>query len=1036
MSSIPTSAEPAGFFMLRRPLLPLEVLFDFHEKTRGRQDLFERELISLFSQPLLADAIYLASPALHQSLLMLISGNEQRADPGVLQSLYKYLIRACSRATPFGLFSCFATGSFTEATRIRFKTADAFERYTRLAMPVTSELGSSLLVRPGISHQTLLFVNSSLYPLGDHYRFVERIFASAGQSHLLSAVKRDELLEHVIGLCMNGCTFEKINDSLCQHFPAEQAAEYVHGLVQMQILVSGLEVNVTGPPYMEVLEEHLSKVAAAKQEIQLMEEIRQLLQAPGPLKEVAKKLTALLDTENIDTSVGPVLHTDLKFNTLQCGISQKWILRLLEEFEKISMLFQYAKPDSDLEQFKKAFLLRYETQEVPLLEALDAETGIGYGIIVPGSSDQIPLLDNLRFPFSEPRKAHSENALTSFKKRLLDKAEREGARSIALVDQDLKTLDAPRRQPGYFYWLGSIISANAARFDQGDFRFLLRAVGGASGLELLGRFCHADSALSELVKASARERQQRTGAVLAEIAHLPAVDAVGVLSRPHLSDYEIVYLAGSTKPVDKRILASDLMVSIRDGKQLIIRSRRLNKQVIPVLNNAHNFSRGLPVYRFLCELAAEHQQYSGWDWGPLSASRFLPRLTYKHLVISRASWNLTRRDFPKFSPGSDEFTTLWKAASQRLQIPRYFQICKYDQELFIDSDNSFSLALLEEAIYKTGKVRIVEILQEPGEGFIAEGGKHYANEIVIPFRPLAAQPWPVSNVSVPEQQTRRFMTASSWLFVKIYVGTSTADRIISELIGPYCAKMISEGKLQKWFFVRYQDPDHHLRIRFYHGDQTDFWQLILKDLHALMSGWLESGLVLKIQTDTYTRELERYQGLDYGQVESIFYADSRAVIQVIDMLCDHEQPEVERWLIALSGADILLDDLGLTLDEKLGLTRVLYKHLQEEFPTREDLKIQLDRQYRAHRNMIAPYMQRRPSRVCQIFSERSTRIRQILEARQGGCRPGVEVAASFVHMFFNRILASAQRQQELVMYHYLNKYYKTLTVRAKNGLKT
>ena len=1036
MSSGPTSAEPAGFFMLRRPLLPVEVLFDLHEKTRGRQDLFERELISLFSQPLLTDAIYLASPALHQSLLMLISGNEQRAEPGVLQSLYKYLIRACSRATPYGLFSGFATGSFTEETSIRFKTADAFERYTRLAMPVASELGSSLLARPGISYQTQLFVNSSLYPLGDHYRFVERIFASAGQSHVLSAVKHDELLEHVIGLCTKGCAFKKVIDSLGKHLPREQSAEYIRGLIKMQILVSGLEVNVTGQPYMEVLGEHLSEVAAAKREMKLMGQIRQLLGAPWPLMAVTKQLTALLKTEHIDPGQGPMLQTDLKFNTLQCGISQKWILRLWKEFEKISMLFQFQKTDSDLEQFKKAFLLRYENQEVSLLEALDAETGIGYGTIVPGSSDLIPLLENLRFPFSEPRKAHSENVLTSFKERLLERVERDGARSITLVDHDLKTLDAPRRQPGYFYWLGSIISSNAARFDQGDFRFLLRAVGGSSGLELLGRFCHADTLLSQLVMASAGERQQRTGAVLAEIAHLPAVDAAGVLSRPHLSDYEILYLAGSTKPVEKRILASDLMISIPDGKQLIIRSRRLNKQVIPVLSNAHNFSRGLPVYRFLCELAAEHQQYSGWDWGPLSASQFLPRLTYKHLVISRASWNLTRRDFQKFSPGSEEFMSLWKAARQRLQIPRYFQICKYDQELLIDSDNSFSLALLKEAIYKTGKVRIVEILQEPGEGFIAEHGKHYANEIVIPFRPMTVQSSPATNVSVPEQQQRRFMTASSWLFVKIYVGTNTADRILSELIGPYCNKMISEGKLQKWFFIRYQDPDFHLRIRFYHGDQTDFWQPILKDLQALMSRWVENGLVLKMQTDTYNRELERYQGFDYGQVESIFYADSQAVIQLIDMLFDHKQPDVERWLVALSGADVLLNDLGLTLDEKLGLVGRLYRRLQEELCAGADLTVQLDRQYRSHRDMIAAHMQTRPSQVCQIYSERSIRIKQILEGRHGCPRASIQVAASFVHMFFNRIFASAQRQQELVMYHYLNKYYKALIVRAKNGLTT
>ncbi len=1030
MKSRPTCFEPAGFFMLRRPLLPLETLYDFNEKTCGHQKLFEQQLVRLLSQPLLAEAVYLASPSLYTALFE--PSNKAEIEPGALRSLYKYLIRVCSRATPFGLFSGFSTGTFSESTQISFKRGDALARYQRLHMAAASELVSRLMATPEISQEMPLYVNSSLYTLGDEYRFVERAIGPQGHSHILSAVKRDPLLDLVIGFCRNGCVFKILIGSLCDQISNEQATAYINGLISMQILVSGLEVNVTGQPYLERIEQHLAEVKPASKQVRLLKEIRKLLLAPEPLTVTVPRLRHLPEAESITAGVAMPVQIDLRFKTLHCSLSREWISTLAKEFEQISVLFEFSQSDSDLERFKKAFVDRYQEQEIPLLEALDAESGIGYGAVVPGSSDQIPLLDSIKFPPFQPAQKRRATAFTDLKEQLQSRALNGGACSIELSVKDLEPLKELRGHPGYFYWLGSILTANAGQLDQGNFRFLLRAVGGSSGLELLGRFCHADPVLSGLVQASASQQQQKTDAVLAEIAHLPAASAAAILSRPHLTDYEIVYLAASSRPVEKRILASDLMVSVRNGKQLVLRSKRLDKQVIPVLNSAHNFSDGLPAYRFLCELARERQQFGSWDWGDLGTLEFLPRLTYKHLVISRATWNLTRRDFPHLSPGREEFMSLWEPVRRRLQIPRYFQICRHDQELLVDSQNCFSLELLKEVIYKKGKARIVEVLQEPDEGLVIEEGKHFAHEIVIPFRPLAPEESPLVNIRLAQVEQRRFMTASSWLFVKIYVGTGTADRVLTDLIGPYCQEMLALGKLEKWFFIRYQDPEPHLRLRFYHGDRTDFWQHILADLHRLLSGWIESRLVLKVQTDTYTRELERYQGLKFERVESIFYADSQAVIKVIREVSGYKQPDVERWLAALFGADVLLGDLGLNLDEKLGLVSELCMHLTQEFAAGMDLKIQLDRQYRSRKDIINTYMKQSQTEICKIFSERSALVKQILESERVGIRPPVKVAASFVHMFFNRIFGSAPRQQELVMYHYLNKYYKALSKRAKN----
>ena len=49
-----------------------------------------------------------------------------------------------------------------------------------------------------------------------------------------------------------------------------------------------------------------------------------------------------------------------------------------------------------MSKFKEAFLERYEEREIPLMEALDTELGIGYATNDVYTSDINPLVDDLR----------------------------------------------------------------------------------------------------------------------------------------------------------------------------------------------------------------------------------------------------------------------------------------------------------------------------------------------------------------------------------------------------------------------------------------------------------------------------------------------------------------------------------------------------------------------------------------------------------------------------------------------------------------
>ena len=58
--------------------------------------------------------------------------------------------------------------------------------------------------------------------------------------------------------------------------------------------------------------------------------------------------------------------------------------------------------------------------------------------------------------------------------------------------------------------------------------------------------------------------------------------------------YEIVYLSNSEIPTENQIFINDLYVSIKNDS-IQLRSKKLDKEVIPILSNAHNFDTNDPL---------------------------------------------------------------------------------------------------------------------------------------------------------------------------------------------------------------------------------------------------------------------------------------------------------------------------------------------------------------------------------------------------------------------------------------------------------
>jgi len=374
-----------------------------------------------------------------------------------------------------------------------------------------------------------------------------------------------------------------------------------------------------------------------------------------------------------------------------------------------------------------------------------------------------------------------------------------------------------------------------------------------------------------------------------------------------------------------------------------------------------------------------------------------------------------------------------------LQLPRHLVIAEGDNELLIDMDNEVCLQILGATLVKKERVVLQEFLHTDGQCWVEGEGGRYTNEVIIPLKSTQtrSQPAAIVPARVAQLPQRRFVTGSEWLYVKVYCGTSSAERILKTAIRPLTKELVEEGIIDKWFFLRYADPEHHIRIRFHHASDKGFWKIVLERLYTALRQDLDSGVAYKVQTDTYEREIERYGAATMELSEDIFYYDSEAVLDTIDLL-EGEEGEHYRWLLATRGIDMLLQDAGYTLNTKAALLKRMQQSFFQEFGGDKALQTQLNDKYREHMRQLASFLDPQQDtensieEVTAIFTLRSMRT---VKALQAAGLPVHEQLSSYIHMFLNRILLSNQRKHELVIYHCLSRYYESQIAIQKKQLQ-
>lgn len=1016
--------QPYGFCMVRRPVLSRDVLGDFHARTTAGNAEFESELRRIFSDPALLEGLALSSGPLYELARLFVQNQTVNGKDKLLASLYKFLIRASSRPTPFGVFAGYFIAQVDAVTQIRFPSDKSVSIHNELDASALAGIQTHVLQDENIASRLFFTSNSSLYRVGQYYRYIQTQRGEVGQTtFVLTQTESDPVLDRLLSEAKKGMLQSELASLVqAEAYSAAESRDYVASLIEAQILVSSIGPGINGcNEYLNRLLDILHTTDTARAVAQKITGIQKELSESAPLSQVNASLSALTGRDHLLEST---LHSTLRFNTDHATVSEKVLSRLGAQLGGVGCLARRAD-NPELEDFARRLFARYGQQKVPLMTALDYDYGIGYAALSSETQSVSPLLNGIETnQYAQSSSPHT----TDFVETVYALSHSATAGQVTLSDRQLQGIKG-NGLPSSFYVLGSFHAQSEKSLDKGDFLFELKGLAGPSAVNLMTRFCADDPQLTRYVTGiSKTEQAVDNGLIYAQIAHLPAGKGANVVQRPDLTDVDITYLAGAGAKGKMSISPGDLWISCADGKNLVLSCPSLDRQIIPVLNSAHHYGNGLPVYRFLCDLANQYSISLAWDWGHYHSAAFLPRVQYRQIVLSKASWLVSAE---QIGASAKTKRGWWKDVRHKLGTPRYFTAGQADQLLVFDSENEHSVALFEKMLKKEGKLRITESLEVPGHGLLGAHRQHFANEFVIPFQNTQR-----SRISAPPrldsgrykhqitQIQQQFTVGSQWLYVKIYCSEKLSDALMTSILLPLLSQLENQNVIEKWFFIRYQDPDAHIRLRFY-SENEDFWATVLRRLHKRIAPLLASGMVGSIHTDTYQRETERYAPEVYEQIESVFYADSRAVAR---SLKESAQDAELRWLGALLGTDLLLDSFGFDPGGKLDLTCVMHEQFSDQIDSQGTVRRQMDRNYRAQKAGIIEMMDRRTmpagSRLIADFKDRDYQIRRMLDHQVfEGNDLKIRHCSDLIHLFLNRWFDTRQREQEFAVYHYLRKFY-------------
>lgn len=652
---------------------------------------------------------------------------------------------------------------------------------------------------------------------------------------------------------------------------------------------------------------------------------------------------------------------------------------------------KHLKPNDneDLRQFKQQFNHRFDQQEVSLAVAMDPEIGIGYGDLAQtlDGYELITAIKGQRFSGSEQHLGYGALQQFILNQMMLGKA-------LKLENFEAEENVAVPNFPNTLSVLFEIYEGNP----------VIYSAGGCTANALLGRFSMINDSFAEHCKSLAQlEQAANKGVVFFDIAYQVEHRVDNVNRRRHIYDHELAILTWSEQPLIFDF--EDIMVSVHRD-EVVLRSKKLGKRIIPRLASAYNYNRSdLAAFRFLCDLQQQHLSTALTLnlQSLLPNLDFYPRASFKGIIVSAAAWRFTSKNIEQLRQQKDGLVFIKKWLDER-KINEYFKAGPGDQTLMFNSQNDADLfRFIQYAKLQQAAFYLSEGLYQPNNALTDEKGLNYHAQYIACFYHNEEIYKAVS--AKDKAKTKIESPGGEWLYFEVYAHPNQTNKLLQklnrELLKP------KRKQLKNWFFIRYFDPKPHLRIRLQLHNLRDGFDM-LQLLKEILAPEIASLVVNDIQVKTYYKEQERYSIKRMPLVEQFFSADSELVLKLlktdppVDILLQKSfQQMLTMVQLAFASAEAQLNfckQMAGNFAKEMQLDQALFKQLNASYKT-------LDLHSLSNLDANSAYFR--------LFDQILTSCHHAGES--------VQLTADLIHMHVNRVFSADQRIYEAILYQYLQK---------------
>ena len=995
--------EPLDWALARAPLLPIEA----YPRAQAAGEL------RIPADGRVRAALAIGSPDLYAALLRAQATGLQAAR--VRSKLHRYLIRMATRPTPYGLFAGVGLSSWGPSSDLRIAAGDP-RTQTRPDMEwllgLVSDLEHDLAVRRElrlIANPALLIRAGRVFlpdPGPDLPGKALSLRATGAVRHALELARRPIRYHELVAAMTtaNGATNDRVEGLISE-------------LCELGVLQSDLRPPLTCANPARHVRDRLASVPAASSAADGLDGLLEALMSwdalklgdrPGKLAGLRRRADDIHPVPASSTALQVDMALALAGRCVHSAVAGEVALA----GELLLRMSPYPDGPPHLHAYREAFEARYGAgRAVPLIELLDPHFGLG----PPESHHSV----ERRFdPPPDPRRelALQELALRAQRKRL-------GV--VQLDDELLEQLETWSPDVGtapLSLDISAFVAARSATaLDAGDFQVIVGPNLGVEGAgRNTGRFAEllGADATAALIRTANAEAERAPRSLGVELVCAPVrARWANVSIRPVVRRHEIVLGAMPGVAWEQVVPLDELVVTVRQGS-LRVYWPRADAELAVRQGHLLNPLLAPPIARFLNEFGSDRRvQLRPFSWGSAGAFPFLPRVQRGRAVLSLAQWRVSAGSHPDglaAEPAGSfaKALAVWRA---QWSVPSHVYLASGDNRLLLDLDDEACAGLLREELRRLPADELLlleEALPGPDHAWLPGPTGHHLLELVVPLvlrstverkslEHASAQAWP----SVTPSVSRLRPPGSDWLYLKLYAPAMLHEQLLAGPVRELAEFARSAGLTDGWFFIRYADPEPHLRIRF-RGEPSVLLGTLLDQLCTMARTLVSDGACQRFSFETYEREIERFGG-EHGMTiaEAIFASDSVAVADLLS--ASRGTPELDRLTLAVLSIDDLLAALGLTESER----RIWYRNGASI--ASEDGREYRRRQAELRRLLSDPNA--RPAlpagaTVREIFAARRDALRSASNALDSAKANGLlhtdkaTLCASYVHLHCNRVL--------------------------------